>query len=251
MIGENVLNWWDSADAVKGVNSKLTLAFAVLGGAAGLFGLLAWFTSERVAKLQDQSEGILHTRVQAAEGAVALREKNEEVLRERLESAEAAVDSQKRDADALRERLQLAEAVASTAQTQAHAATEAQKDRSLSGHARERFIQELGRVPKGPIGVTALMSDREGEALAQQIYQALLSAGWNPTGVNSAAMLPGPSGIFVEVANGSSPPAHAAGIQRALKAAGFDAPGNVVNGLPQDTVEILVGYKPIQHKTGQ
>jgi hypothetical protein len=155
------------------------------------------------------------------------------------------LDELKDARDAVRQaQVTAAEATARDAQERSTRLAEQQKPRQLAAQEAALLRQALANIPKGEVVITAAMADAESERFAQQIYDLLLAAGWTPKGVDLSMWMPTPTGIFVAVRDGQSPPPHAGPLQAALQRAGVTAPGVVVPDTAEGTVEIRVGVKP-------
>lgn len=216
------IEWWNSIQAVKSVNSTLTAVFVGLGVLTAIFGVAAWFTTERLARLQEEEADRMHHRVETAESEVSSQREAGEQLRERLKSTEAT----------LAEERQKLESVA-----------QAQRPRAISQEASNHLLRSLTAIPKGPVRVTAI-AVKEAEDFASQIRDLLEKAGWNPGPVNILTMPGLPAGVSLRIANASAVPPHAGGLQRALAEAGIPAQGMPDPHVPHGTVDILVGAKP-------
>jgi hypothetical protein len=175
-------DWWHSVQAVRNINSTLTAVFVGLGVLTAIFGLAAWFTTERLARLQDEEADRLQHRLETAEGEVSSQRQAGEQLRERLRSTEAT----------LAEERQKLEVVA-----------QAQRPRTISEEARTRLLRSLSAIPKGPVRITAI-SDKEAEGFARQIRAVLEKAGWSPGPVNILTMPGLRAGVLLRVANATA-----------------------------------------------
>lgn len=192
------MNWWESVDAVKSANSKLTLAFAVLGVLAAVFGMLAWFTSERVTTLQGRNEDALRDRLQSAESEVAAQKRTAEELQERLKARSLS--------DAARKRLL---AVLSSAPGGPVTVSAAMSNQEAESFARQILdvLRTAGWSPTGvnlsmmipgPSGIVIRVHDAQAvPAHAGPIQHAFEAAGFPAQGSAGGAVPVGTVDIYV------------------------------------------------------
>jgi hypothetical protein len=99
--------------------------------------------------------------------------------------------------------------------------------------------------PKGLVGVSCIRGDAEGGTLAEQIDEALKTAGWPTTGIAQATYEGEKrTGLFVLVKSASAAPAHAAVLQRVFSEAGIQLPAYTKSNLGTEDVHIIIGTKP-------
>lgn len=96
------MTWWDSIDTIRSINSKLALSVAIFGGFAGILALFAWFTSERLASLQDASDKAFRGRVQNAERTAAEAQAQSLALAEIQKPRTLSDDARRHMLDSLR-----------------------------------------------------------------------------------------------------------------------------------------------------
>jgi hypothetical protein len=85
----------------------------------------------------------------------------------------------------------------------------------------------------------------EGLAFAQDVSDAINSAGWPPTGISQGAYTPrNPVGFGIVVHSAATAPPYATALQRAFFSIGLPLGGAENSNLPEGQVQIVVGNKP-------
>lgn len=98
-------------------------------------------------------------------------------------------------------------------------------ERSLSEEQKAKLIGVLSTIPKGKIIVKSNLLDSETEAFAEQIKEALVSAGENVVDAGNVGIVSlHKSGGAIIVMSRDNPPSHAIPISEAFKSAGIDLP---------------------------
>ncbi len=118
------------------------------------------------------------------------------------------------------------------------------QDRAISPAERTALISAL-RNTTGQIRVSCVGGNPEPCAFARQLVEILRESGWNVSEFSEGVIFVGasPSGLILQVANAQRPPARAVVLQQALGEAGFPTDGEVVPGLAEDVVALVVGSK--------
>jgi hypothetical protein len=115
------------------------------------------------------------------------------------------------------------------------------RPRRLSPLQKEAIRAALSPLGKVEIGLMAIVGDAEATRYAEDFYEVLVQAGWQPSPIdaliNSGTI---PSGLVIKVVD----PKNLAAIrlQQALKAQGIEAPGEVEPG--RFDITLLVCVKP-------
>ena len=93
--------------------------------------------------------------------------------------------------------------------------------------------------------VTILANDPEATAFGNQLLDALRRAGWDVSERKVLMVLPTPVGLKLRVASFESPPVHTLGLQQSLAAIGLSAPAQAGKETDPDTVNLVVGTRPM------
>lgn len=123
------------------------------------------------------------------------------------------------------------------------------RPRRLSEIQQRQLILLLSGTPKGPVSISCVIGDGEGQAFAMDIYRALRAAGWtiDGDGVTQAAYTGDPVGLGLLVHSAATAPAYAIRLQRAFFSIGIPLEGAQVSNIPEGKVSIVVGHKaPVQ-----
>lgn len=81
---------------------------------------------------------------------------------------------------------------------------------------------------------------------AAELVDTMKAGGWTVAGFSQGVMFVGssPSGLILQVHSAEKTPARSVALQQILKAVGLEAPGQILPGLAEDAVNLLVGSKP-------
>jgi hypothetical protein len=118
--------------------------------------------------------------------------------------------------------------------------------RTLTAEQVQKIVSQVGTGSPSFTGITCLLGDQEGCALAEQIGQSLNNAGWQIPGVIQAVMNKPVAGLFVVISpeDAASPPDGTMRLYAALRAAGLNVIGIKQQGAPQGKFALLVGANP-------
>lgn len=119
--------------------------------------------------------------------------------------------------------------------------------RSLTAQQQQQLLTMLQSGPTGPVQVNCLSGDVEALSFAIQLSNLLEKAGWQTGGVTQVVMPGVPIGLAIMVRNVQTAPPYAAKLQQSMDSLGYPAPGIVMSGMPERTVTLFVGTKPLQN----
>jgi hypothetical protein len=121
------------------------------------------------------------------------------------------------------------------------------KPRQLSDASRLSLIAALALSnPKGLVKIQCISGDNEGIAYANQMNEALKTAGWPTTEINAPLYIGGsnPIGFGIAVHSKATTPQYAVALQRAFINAGINLGGIESDEIPEGEVWLMIGNKP-------
>jgi hypothetical protein len=119
--------------------------------------------------------------------------------------------------------------------------------RTISAQDRTAFKALVATAPKGRVELGHMSSDPETYAFAKQLVELLNEAGYKAAitmTYGAIASIPPAVGIYVDVRDGTKPPAFALPLREGLVRINIDNKGKVDEGLPDDCIRINVFPKP-------
>ncbi len=117
--------------------------------------------------------------------------------------------------------------------------------RSLSDAQKAMIRDELLSAEPGEITISAYLSAEDGRSYGTDIGNAILSGHWKVAALNSAILSPFDNlrGVYIQVRDKDQPPSKAVILQRALKAAGIDAPFLTDSTKSADAIGLWIGRR--------
>jgi len=183
------------------------------------------------------NQKIEEAKAQAQKDVAAARLRQDEIALELRNKAKELADAQRQAAEA---QLALKKHLEEVAARQA--------DRHLSTEQRSRLIEILTANLKGEINVTCIGGHPEPCNFARELVDALTKSGWTIKNFSEGVIFVGgsPAGLIMQVHDSEKVPVRATVLQEAFKQVGILAPGEVIPGLGEDTVSLVVGSKSNQ-----
>lgn len=219
-------------------------AFFEIGGVILLFlsfvcGAGALYFSNRINAVQDAQLRQFDKDMTEAKTALGKQQ-------ERTAAADARVAGLEHDAADAKTEMAKQQERAAIAEKSLLELRERLKDRHLTAAKRTELVAFLTASPKGEITVSCVGGHPEPCVFAAELVDALKAGGWTVAGFAQGVVFIGssPSGVLIQVKSAEHTPPRAIALQQSLTRIGLQAGGQLLEGLAENAVNLLVGTKP-------